>query len=93
MQFEKGTFGTPLSQAAKDKHIKEMYGSHTSAQPLLLESALLLDLPDKDRPNGLHSVPPTSKPQAPAQRNPAASLAKTNRLGPSQPQNQASKPG
>ena len=47
LQFEKGTFGEPLSKAAKDKYISELYGNRTSGQPLLLESSLLLDLPEE----------------------------------------------
>ena len=94
LQFEKGTFGTPLSQASKDKHIKQLYGSHSSAQPLLLESALLLELPEEDKPSTQQILPPATNQPGPSltARTPAASLAKADRMGPAKAQNLPSRP-
>lgn len=58
LQFEKGTFGAPLTQSEKEKYIQGLYGNRASAHPMLLESSLLLDMPTNEEPRGQQSPRP-----------------------------------
>lgn len=64
-QFEKGTFGSPLGQAAKEKHIQGLYGKRSSAPPVLLESSLMLDIADNEGSNAQKAKPRSPSAQQP----------------------------
>ena len=93
LQFEEGRLGEPLSQAAKDAHIKQMYGERIAPSVLLAESAAQLDLeaaaqvpqPRGVRPaNGLPAPAPPAVRVTPSQilAAPAAPVSAAMRAAP-----------
>ena len=82
LQFERGTFGKPLTKAAQEKHIQELYGSRTSAQPLLLESSLLLNVAQNGKASTANQgMPAKGSLLAQPLKAGTAALPGTDRLG------------